>query len=550
MAPSRPAPRAAAPRHGCPPAARLARLPPDIMQGQPGRLMPGKDPHDVRFELPDPALRAFRWEHNEHIHGSLTPLAQDASQRQSSRAGLARDGLPSTVFINGYSYSRPFSGLGASMPEHAQQVFSWRERWLPEVAETARELESFDPASVAPGAWDETIAAQGRRFQQSFAGIHRDTIVIVLPAAQLFIDRYSEIFGEGRRGDAAATLQGYANESSARSGALWALSRIARPDQDVRLDVEAGRVPEGNSAIAGEFRETFAGLLERWGHMTNMHLEDLPTWAEDHSRPLGMVAAYLDEPDDTGPLQLEQAQVERRKQLEAEIRSLAEHNERVRDLLGVLEIARHLVPASEDHNSLGDHRLLAASRVRWLRVGDFLKSRGLLGDASDVFYYRLDALTALLEGEAKPLAEDEVARLRADQARWRTAVPPGHLGGDEAESLAEGSLSGIAASGGTYRGIARVVASLDEAARLQRGDVLVCSATAPEWSAYFGLIGAVVTDMGGLLTHGAIVAREFGIPAVVGTGDATTHIADGAMVLVDGSAGVVTIEGGPAGWFE
>jgi pyruvate,water dikinase len=86
-----------------------------------------------------------------------------------------------------------------------------------------------------------------------------------------------------------------------------------------------------------------------------------------------------------------------------------------------------------------------------------------------------------------------------------------------------------------------VIAALDAANGLEPGDVLVCAATSPEWTPYFGVVGALVTASGGLLTHAAVVAREFGIAAVVGAAGATTAIPDGAMVIVDGSKGIVTI---------
>ena len=313
---------------------------------------------DVRFELPTPELASFRWEHNEHIHGSLTPLAQDVyelPQRPST------DGLPPNVFVNGYAYARPFSGLEPAMPYNAERVFRWRDTWLPRIAEAARQLEEFNPSSVEPGKWRETIELQSSVFHETFVGLHRDTIVIVLPAAGYFVDRYAELFGEDRREDGMAALQGHPNESLARSEALWELSRIARRDPSVREAVEAGGAPAGGGAVAEEFRDALASLLERWGHVTNMHLEDLPTWAEDPSRPLEMVVAYLDEDDDNGPATHERATVARRERLEAEIAALGEGDDRVAELREALAIASNLVSASEDHNALGDHRLLAAS---------------------------------------------------------------------------------------------------------------------------------------------------------------------------------------------
>lgn len=102
------------------------------------------------------------------------------------------------------------------------------------------------------------------------------------------------------------------------------------------------------------------------------------------------------------------------------------------------------------------------------------------------------------------------------------------------------TLTGLGASAGTYRGRVRVVRSDADFPRLQPGDVLVCPVTTPTWSPLFAVAGALVTDNGGVLSHAAIVARENGLPAVVGTVTATAVLRDGAEVVVDGSRGTVT----------
>jgi pyruvate,water dikinase len=104
-------------------------------------------------------------------------------------------------------------------------------------------------------------------------------------------------------------------------------------------------------------------------------------------------------------------------------------------------------------------------------------------------------------------------------------------------------LSGVPASPGTCRGVARIVRSAADLARIRPGDVLVTGSTTPAIGAVLPLLAGIVTDRGGLLSHAAIVAREFGIPAVVGTGDATTRIPDGALVAVDGAAGQAVLLG-------
>jgi len=104
-------------------------------------------------------------------------------------------------------------------------------------------------------------------------------------------------------------------------------------------------------------------------------------------------------------------------------------------------------------------------------------------------------------------------------------------------------VHGFAASGGVVEGPARIVKSVKEIARLQQGDILVCQITNPTWAPIFQTIVAAVSDIGGSMSHAAIVAREYGLPAVVGTGNATSRIKDGQRIRVDGGRGVVTILG-------
>lgn len=102
-------------------------------------------------------------------------------------------------------------------------------------------------------------------------------------------------------------------------------------------------------------------------------------------------------------------------------------------------------------------------------------------------------------------------------------------------------LKGFAACSGVVEGTARVVRSVGEIGRLQQGDVLVCQVTNPTWAPIFQKISAAVSDIGGSMSHMAIVAREYGLPAVVGTGNATQKIKDGQRIRVDGGRGTVTI---------
>jgi pyruvate,water dikinase len=119
--------------------------------------------------------------------------------------------------------------------------------------------------------------------------------------------------------------------------------------------------------------------------------------------------------------------------------------------------------------------------------------------------------------------------------------PKRFWGGGNLRSDRPGELKGHAASAGVARGAARVIASLEEGRRLERGDVLVTRTTMPPWTPLFAIAGAIVTETGGVLSHAAVTAREYGLPAVLSVPNATRLIRDGQALEVDGSNGIVRI---------
>ncbi|MGA7270624.1 MAG: PEP-utilizing enzyme, partial [Acidimicrobiia bacterium] len=204
-----------------------------------------------------------------------------------------------------------------------------------------------------------------------------------------------------------------------------------------------------------------------------------------------------------------------------------------------------------------------------LEMGRRMRERGHIERTSDVFYLREDELTdAVSSGDG---LADLVVRRRGEEA-WVLAHPgPASYGeapgeppsvdflpaearhatnallalidltmGHHDHTPGDGAiLAGIAASAGRYTGTVRVIHNEHEFDKLRAGDVLVCPMTSPTWSVLFPSVGALVTDAGGILNHPAIIAREYRIPAVVATGDATERLQDGQIVTVDGSAGTV-----------
>jgi pyruvate,water dikinase len=194
----------------------------------------------------------------------------------------------------------------------------------------------------------------------------------------------------------------------------------------------------------------------------------------------------------------------------------------------------------------------AKLRMLAFRVGRRVAREGSVADPSDVLYLRRDEVAELLLAPAD--RRSVVAERRAEQARQRTLKPPSMLGRAEPdfgfasrfdvpreESGGAESLKGTGASAGVVRGQARVALGPDDFGRIQRGDIIVCPSSNPSWVPVFAIAGGLVTNTGGVLAHAAVVAREFGLPAVVGVAGATTRIRDGQTVEIDGTAGTVKL---------
>jgi phosphohistidine swiveling domain-containing protein len=204
---------------------------------------------------------------------------------------------------------------------------------------------------------------------------------------------------------------------------------------------------------------------------------------------------------------------------------------------------------------------IAAFRELCLKMGRRLVESSALDQPDDAFFLYVDELRDALKSGTR--RQDVVRERREQMQAAARIVPPDHLGEPTPAnpdpffiavvdkmlgllpvepSTDPSIITGVAASPGTAQGTAKVVHSLVEASKLQQGDIMVCEMTVPPWVPLFATVSGVVADSGGILSHCAIVAREFGLPAVVGTRVGTTTIHDGMTVTVDGTKGLVRID--------
>ncbi|MGP4031001.1 PEP/pyruvate-binding domain-containing protein [Pseudarthrobacter sp. 1C304] len=353
--------------------------------------------------------------------------------------------------------------------------------------------------------------------------------------------------------------------------ALWQLASAIRADDAAAALFDGSAVdgagPDGEgpddgvlAELAGRYRARklpavaqsgLAGFLGRYGHRAVAEIDvGMPRWSDDPSHILGVLANYLrledpgQAPDGlfTKAAKEAEAQVERlagaageRSRLRAALVRAA--LKRTRLFAGLRELPKyHIVEA------------LAAVRGQLLVVGTALAAAGSISAPDDVFF--LD-LAEAREGLTGTPLQHLVAQRRGDYAQelGRRHIPRVLLSdGTEPEAVhaarpgtgpaTPGLLTGAPASAGTATAPARVILE-PRGARLEPGEILVAPSTDPGWTPLFLTAGGLVMEMGGPNSHGAVVAREYGIPAVVGVPDATTLISTGQRITVDGAAGTV-----------
>jgi pyruvate,water dikinase len=368
------------------------------------------------------------------------------------------------------------------------------------------------------------------------------------------------------------------------------LRRLARLAVDCGVDdlFTEGCVPDavlGGLAERGEagkrWLEAFDEAREPWFHVStgDGFYHHHRSWNDDLTVPFAALPRYvrlvrageaLDRPTE--------ALRQDRERIVAEYRRLLHGDDERAAFDQMLGLARVVFPYVEDHKFYCEHWFTTRFFGKIREFGELLARQGVLAEAEDVFQLHhtevdqalADVMLAWAAG-GRPLGAAHFGPIIAERKRMlqvlRDWSPPPAIGpvpealndpavrmlwGVTAETLATwaataagdgAEIQGYAASPGVVEGVARVLRSVNDIGQIRDGEILVCPVTAPSWAPVFGKIKAAVSDIGGTMSHAAIVAREYGMPAVVGCGHATKRIKTGQRVRVDGDRGIVTIVG-------
>ncbi|MET8152954.1 PEP/pyruvate-binding domain-containing protein [Actinoplanes sp. NPDC049668] len=348
-------------------------------------------------------------------------------------------------------------------------------------------------------------------------------------------------------GELQTVLRGLPNNVTTEMDlALWQLAsriRTAGETLDADPDTLADRYRAGTLPPVAQ--QGLAAFLDRYGHRAVAEIDlGLPRWSEDPRHVLGVLLNYqrLDDPAAApdavfaaGARQAEEMTTTLIGRARGGLRRRAVRFAlgRVRALAGLREFPKYYLIV-----------VLAAVRRQLSIVGTELTTAGRIGSADDVFFLDLPEIRAALAGSDQH-ALIAARRAEYDREMRRRHVPRVLLSdGTEPErdlpgpAAPDGALAGTPASAGTVTGPARVI--LDPVgAHLEPGEILVAPSTDPGWTPLFLTAGGLVMEMGGANSHGAVVAREYGIPAVVGVAGATTHVSTGQRITVDGTTGLI-----------
>jgi len=532
-----------------------------------------------------------------HLPAAVTPLMQAAYATGMMRGfsetlapwGALLDGMGVT-YVNGFSYMQPipFDAPGPEGEKSPEQIGAeigrrtgiaaaafenriWRDdvqRWDDELKPAAiarhRELADVDLTALTDDELRDQLHQRVAWLTEMAYQHHRHNATAMLPIGDFILHA---VGWTGRPPvPLFAVYDGWSPVSGLLPPELVPVADAVAADPEARALLEGDapseermaqlrrRVPAVEEYLAGSGYRLAAGF-----DLTN------PTIGERPDILLDRIRAGLEHDRD--------AAMQRSQKIAAELRADVpeEHRAEFDDLLAESRLVYRM---RDERGLFSDAAAVGLLRLAVIELGRRLFDRGRINFMYDTLDLTADEIDPILDGSEAPTADELSARVAHRKAISAEGAPPllgppppepppvdqlppplarvmsalgfyidGVLGDLQTPVGDDNVVVGIGGSGGVYEGPARLVRNFDDLLTIEEGDVLVTSATGESFNAFLSLVGAAVTDHGSFASHAAIMGREMGFPAVVGTVDATHRIANGLIVRVDGDAGTVTILG-------
>jgi phosphohistidine swiveling domain-containing protein len=525
----------------------------------------------------EPGDADLTWEWDDmHMPAAVTPLAGDYVMVIGAGFAYAYERLEVPYHVrtriwNGYCYFAFSSGLPDSEQAGVADRYTaarraaieisdayWHERAIPELREiygwvAARAVETM-PLDELAETWEAVWRRIGRAWDIHFYAIRGPYQVL-----DDLADLYESVIDGAAPGEALELIGGSVHELHEVERGLEGLAALAAatPSLERRL-CEPGVTLTSVAALpeATAFIDALQAFLIEHGHL-GQSFDDLgqASWIEAPDLLLTEIAKRLEYPSAVDAETRRLGLAGQADLLAERVRTaLAGDEERLDRFETMLAYGRQIGPLTEVHNYWIDRRAQSSLRRFVMRVGRRLVEIGAIDEAADCLYlHRAEVPAVLLDrGDRRAV----VAERRATLAAWVNVRPPRVIGkpsevsgeanadrfdGPRYTSTDAAEIRGTGASAGIVRGLARLTLSQADFRAVRPGDIIVCPSSNPSWVPLFAIAGGLITDTGGVLSHAAVVAREFALPAVVGTGDATQRIADGRLVELDGTSGIVRL---------
>ena len=543
--------------------------------------MAANETADLQFDAPGPGTWERDLVHFPRPASTYWIDTHPAAFRAGTEAMFRHYGLLlhriEMAYPDGYAYSAKvpvseeeiperFARAGEALEERAWrgQLQEWDDEAKPAAIRTHRDIQAVDPDTLS----DEQLADYLLRCRDHHARMitqhMRFTASAVIPVGDLMahLTEWTAV----PPAELLSLMRGASPVSAGVSDELQRLLGALEENDEARSilesDRESGEVLDELRSRSDEVGKSLDDYLELVGYRLLDGFDIAGRYALEMPDSLLRAIRSAKPGGDSDNDDLEAREAAVRAQVPAE------HQAEFDDLLGE---ARLMYRLRDERGVFSDIWASGLMRRCAMSAGRRLADKGRLLDAQHIVDATAEEMAAMVTGADGPSAEEVAERFRIRTSRTGAEAPPflgdpptpppdvsglppaearlmsamgvalGALFGSSAEEHGENTLRGLAASAGIYEGTARRVGGPEEFDRIVEGDVLVTESTTEAFNILLPLLGAIVTDAGGLLSHSAIVSREYGIPGVVGTRDATRMISDGARVRVDGDAGEVTL---------
>ncbi|MFZ0594500.1 MAG: PEP/pyruvate-binding domain-containing protein [Bryobacteraceae bacterium] len=512
--------------------------------------------------LPAPASPLF-------ATGQL-PLICDRLDAQCPEMGVVTP-APTYTLINGYFYNRSDYRVGPGallLPVNYWRAArkgarDWRARYLPGQLAAIAAASRFDLSgasisqllrhiqklfSMNARAWDNAVRASR-------------TYVLTEP---LFRRLFESLIRPITGGDAVTYLRGFESQTMAGEQVQWELARSARALPRVSERIRKYQAEEAWQRISADpscrhWVEQFSEFCELYGHANASHDYLQATMADDPAKGLQSIRIRLESESENPQERQSRLALERETATAQALAKLQKHRLRKALFQWALSWAQKGASTREDIFFFALRGWPLARRAI-VQLGKALVEVGVLACREDIFFLTWDELEAAAASEGSGNWQAKVAERRARHELRTSLTPPPRIPAGSPSTVrkrviarlkkyivgrgttsTDGFLWGAPVSPGIVTGHARIICSVEELGRLEPGNILITRAATPEWTSTFGVAAGLVTDVGGPLSHSSIIAREFGIPSVMGVRIATTAIAEGQLVTIDGTKGSIQL---------